>query len=496
MSSLSNTDIEIKDVSDNDGDNDPAVGVHLITDYSRSVSRSVTPETPNGNHPTAKPKTPLICSNKIHASQSTAWLNNNADTTSREKNNDRPNSVHGVTVTFNDHKSPIDHEDDKLKEAWKSSETSVIMSTAKLGICFVTGIFFGMAIHKGTVYEPRVIRSQFIYERFIMVKMFLAAVGFGALCLALLSVLPFTREPFERAFKSYAACLPRKGILAVIIGGSLLGAGMVVAGACPGMVLVQVGAWVGGGSCLMTLLGCFVAALAYGLVEPYVAKLIVPKKPYEKQAAMHFVKLPFSVLAIAMAAVTAVIVFTLEWFFPWKEELFIPNSPVSWFMQLLAWPPYVAGIIIGAMQIPIVLAVGDTLGGSSSYCTIISQLLCTKSMESRIPYLAGYKRGIDNWWQVFYVCGAVFGGCMSALASHSLGSVPGVSLQSSFIGGFLMVFGARIAGGCTSGHGLSGVGLLMMLSMLAAAAMFAGGTIVGFICLAMDKANLIDYYTF
>ncbi|XP_072044614.1 thiosulfate transporter TsuA-like isoform X2 [Amphiura filiformis] len=366
----------------------------------------------------------------------------------------------------------------------------------KLFVCFATGFMFGLAMEKGRVYEPRVIRSQFIYERFIMVKMFLAAVGFGALCLALLSVLPFTREPFERAFKSYAACLPRKGILAVIIGGSLLGAGMVVAGACPGMVLVQVGAWVGGGSCLMTLLGCFVAALAYGLVEPYVAKLIVPKKPYEKQAAMHFVKLPFSVLAIAMAAVTAVIVFTLEWFFPWKEELFIPNSPVSWFMQLLAWPPYVAGIIIGAMQIPIVLAVGDTLGGSSSYCTIISQLLCTKSMESRIPYLAGYKRGIDNWWQVFYVCGAVFGGCMSALASHSLGSVPGVSLQSSFIGGFLMVFGARIAGGCTSGHGLSGVGLLMMLSMLAAAAMFAGGTIVGFICLAMDKANLIDYYTF
>ncbi len=64
-----------------------------------------------------------------------------------------------------------------------------------------------------------------------MLKMFLAAVGFGALCLALLSVLPFTKDHFERAFKAYVACLPRKGIIAAVVGGALLGAGMVVAGA-------------------------------------------------------------------------------------------------------------------------------------------------------------------------------------------------------------------------------------------------------------------------
>ncbi len=34
----------------------------------------------------------------------------------------------------------------------------------------------------------------------------------------------------------------------------------------------------------MTLLGCMVAAFAYGLIDPLVSKLIVPKKPYEKFA--------------------------------------------------------------------------------------------------------------------------------------------------------------------------------------------------------------------
>lgn len=67
-----------------------------------------------------------------------------------------------------------------------------------------------------------------------MLKMFLSAVGFGALCLAMLSVLPFTKDAFERAFRAYVACLPRKGVLAVMAGGILLGAGMIVAGAVSG----------------------------------------------------------------------------------------------------------------------------------------------------------------------------------------------------------------------------------------------------------------------
>ena len=45
----------------------------------------------------------------------------------------------------------------------------------------------------------------------------------------------------------------------------------------------------------------------------------------------------------------------------------------------------------------------------------------------------------------------------------------------AFIAGFLMLFGARLADGCTSGHGLSGTAQLAVGSMVAVAAMFAGG---------------------
>ena len=46
---------------------------------------------------------------------------------------------------------------------------------------------------------------------------------------------------------------------------------------------------------------------------------------------------------------------------------------------------------------------------------------------------------------------------------------------AAFLGGFIMLFGARLAGGCTSGHGISVFAQLSAGSTLAVVAMFAGG---------------------
>jgi uncharacterized membrane protein YedE/YeeE len=49
----------------------------------------------------------------------------------------------------------------------------------------------------------------------------------------------------------------------------------------------------------------------------------------------------------------------------------------------------------------------------------------------------------------------------------------------AFAAGFVMLFGARIADGCTSGHGLSGVAQLAVGSIVAVTAMFIGGIAAG-----------------
>lgn len=392
----------------------------------------------------------------------------------------------------------------KLEEAEKQNVKppltgkDIFEIVSKLVACFLCGMVMGLALEKGRVFEPRSIRCQFTYQTWIMMKMFLSAVATGLLCLGALSILPFTKQSFENARQEYVSCLTTKGVLTATIGGMLLGAGMALSGACPGMVLAQVGAWVGGGSGLVTFVGCLTGAFVYGVCNPFFEKHLGRSAPYQKQLADDWIsKLPFAFFAFSLCAVMAVIVVGLEFWKPWRTEILpspAENFTTTWFMTDYAWPPYVAGILIGCLQIPLVLVVKDTIGGSSSYCTISSQVLVTKRMEAAIPYLAKFKRGVSSWWQVFFVLGVIFGAMLSSLISHTIAQTDGVGWAVSFIGGFVMLFGARVGGGCTSGHGLSGVGVLALVSFVAVASMFVGGTIVGVIGWGLEKGDVIKVF--
>ncbi len=52
---------------------------------------------------------------------------------------------------------------------------------------------------------------------------------------------------------------------------------------------------------------------------------------------------------------------------------------------------------------------------------------------------------------------------------------PGRRYLTAFLGGFLILFGARLAGGCTSGHIISGITQLAASSFIFAAAVFGAG---------------------
>ena len=155
-----------------------------------------------------------------------------------------------------------------------------------------------------------------------------------------------------------------------------------------------------------------------------------------------------------------------------------------------AWSPYLAGIVIGLLQIPAFLLIETALGASSSYVTVGgTDRLMDRPLdpENRLRFAP---RGgtAKNWWQVALVVGIAIGAFVSMRLSgarraaispiwqRALGSSsPAKRYAVAFIGGFVMLFGARIADGCTSGHGLSGMAQLAVGSTVAVAAMFAGG---------------------
>eukprot|EP00658_Telonema_sp_P-2_P083372 TRINITY_DN9007_c0_g1_i1.p2 TRINITY_DN9007_c0_g1~~TRINITY_DN9007_c0_g1_i1.p2 ORF type:complete len:173 (-),score=30.57 TRINITY_DN9007_c0_g1_i1:235-753(-) len=137
--------------------------------------------------------------------------------------------------------------------------------------------------------------------------------------------------------------------------------------------------------------------------------------------------------------------------------------------------PTTAGIILGFNQLPLRALAGRGQGGSTPVLSLLSTATAGQiAPQHRIT-------NVRSAFQTLYVYVGTFIGALIcirhmnvAVVNHSLGEL-GYTPMDAFVGGFLMLFGARLAGGCTCGHGITGVSELSPVSIVATAAMFAGG---------------------
>ena len=118
----------------------------------------------------------------------------------------------------------------------------------------------------------------------------------------------------------------------------------------------------------------------------------------------------------------------------------------------------IGGLAIG-VGVALLFVTTGRLGGAS---TVFS---ATWSWFSRLPFFQQSSlRGSRNW-RVIYALGMLLGGVLYvALGLPVEGSQ--VSLGRLIVGGLLVGFGARLGGGCTSGHGICGMASLSVGSML------------------------------
>ena len=165
------------------------------------------------------------------------------------------------------------------------------------------------------------------------------------------------------------------------------------------------------------------------------------------------------------------------------------------------WPWYVAGIIIGLI-VPALLILGNKNFGISSNLRHV----CAACFPANIPFFKyDWKKEI---WNFFFVGGIFFGALLaiqflssgapievsaalkSELAQYGLNTYSSqlppelFSFEALFtlrgfimmvIGGFLVGFGTRYAGGCTSGHAIMGLSNLQWPSLVATICFMAGG---------------------
>lgn len=362
-------------------------------------------------------------------------------------------------------------------QGYEKGKDGSTLSTPWIGqvlTCCIAGVVFGFTLEKGRVFEPLIIQEQMTFQRFVMIKMFFAAVASSQACFSLMSLIPATASRVSMVRDTFIDCMTEKSVISTAIGASLLGAGMAICGACPGQIAIQIGHGVP--NSVVTFFGGCCGALLYGLTESYVTASTKPSHPYRVHRLDEVLSLPFALSATFVTALLVVIIYVLDLFAPWQSELTTPiNKDAASVFSMNAWPPYLSGAIVGCLQVPIVLALNRPLGSSGSYCTITSRLFPVKLLKVVSPYLYRSRSGLVNWWQVIYLSCAVGGAYYSALLSGSVATTPGTPWITSFTGGLVMIYGSRMAGGCTCGHGLSGTGMLSLLSFVAVPFMFVGG---------------------
>lgn len=151
---------------------------------------------------------------------------------------------------------------------------------------------------------------------------------------------------------------------------------------------------------------------------------------------------------------------------------------MNWIMQ--PWPWWLSGILIGLVVPMLYFLAGKDFGISTS----LQQIGAMCSPSSKLEYLRSYNRR-DGLWTLVFVIGLVLGGFVGAhfLSSTPLHFVPVWSHSARgglvlAIGGMLVGFGARYAGGCTSGHSITGISNLNWPSLLATLFFFVGGMAV------------------
>lgn len=168
------------------------------------------------------------------------------------------------------------------------------------------------------------------------------------------------------------------------------------------------------------------------------------------------------------------------------------------------WPWYISGPVIGLM-VPFSLFIANKSFGVSSSLRHI----CAACMPGNIAFFK------YNWrkelWNLFFVGGVLLGSFLSgkyldsneplSISENTVTALKGLGLTNfntyipaeifswsnlfTFhgflfiaLGGFMVGFGARWAGGCTSGHAISGLSNFQFTSLVAVIGFFAGGLFI------------------
>jgi len=325
-------------------------------------------------------------------------------------------------------------------------------------IILILGFIFGAILQYANLNKYNVISGLAVLEDLTVAKALAIAIGVGAILLNIeiaLGLASYHVKPFV--------------VGGVILGGLIFGIGMAILGYCPGTLAISFGQ--GSLDALIGIIGGLIGGLVYTLILPFINPILGPNLG---AISLNSLTGTNTLFFIILLIVGLLFIFSSFWLQKIDKE-----KDKKWIYS---------GIALGVLNVIVFLSSVSNrpIGASTSYPYLGDLItnLTTNHYFNKIK--------TPGNWEAIFLLGAVLSGLVISLIRKDFKikllhenwiKYKGLSSQKriiwSFTGGFILIIGARMAGGCTSGHILSGGMQLAFSSLTFAIFVFIGLLVTG-----------------
>lgn len=324
-------------------------------------------------------------------------------------------------------------------------------------LILIFGFLFGAILQFSKLNRYNTISGMSMLKDLTMAKAIATAIGLGIVLVNIEIAL---------GFASYHV----KPLLlgGILIGGILFGIGMAVLGYCPGTMPVSMGE--GSLDAFTGFAGAIVAGILYSVAVPSIKSFLGPDLG-QPSLASSFAGPVFYLLVIIIGIALIYAAFILN--------KFDKDSSFRWLISGIALAVLTAGIFLHT--------VFDRVLGASSLYPVLGDKIAGLTDNAYFKSLES-----SGKWEMYFLAGAFLSGLVLSLIRGDFKLIfihenwrrykndsTTSRLLWSFVGGFLLITGARMAGGCTSGHIISGGMQLALSSWIFAAAVFGSFLVTG-----------------
>ncbi len=317
----------------------------------------------------------------------------------------------------------------------------------------ILGILFGATLQYASLNKFNTISGLAILENLSVVKAIALAIGVGIILLNI-----------EIAFGFASFHVKPFVVGGLILGGLIFGMGMAILGYCPGTLAISLGE--GSIDALIGIIGGLFGGLIYTLALPFIKPILGPDLGVLSLNATLGSDTMYYILSSIIAIVFIAASFWLQKVDKVKGKKWI-----------------FAGIALAVLNIIVFSsALTNRPIGASTAFPYVADLL---SGLTNNDYYANIE--IAGNWEMIFLAGAFIAALSISVIKGDFklvliydnwkkhkGDSKLKRIIWAFVGGFILIFGARMAGGCTSGHILSGGMQLAYSSLFFAVFTFVG----------------------